>query len=255
LEGIGKWMSVNEATIHGCGRAGLPVQPWGVITAKGTTLYLHVFDRPAGPLVVGGLESIPKKAWLLADSSRSLLKVDRKNDTDVAIELPDKLPDAADTVIALDFDAAPHGGGLRLLDAKLPNRLLTFDAIRHRDAATGDASRLGYGDGKKDRYYVNHWTDPRQWLDWDFRLNEPAKFDVVIRYAKAPGSGDYSVRSGDWRGKGTVAAGKEGAVTEQKLGTIDLASGKHHMELRAERIASGELFWPLELLLKPASGN
>ncbi len=253
LEGIGRWMSVNEPSIRGCGRAGLPLQPWGVITAKGTTLYLHVFDRPAGSLVIGGLESTPYKAWLLADASRSELKVVRESEHDLTIDLPAKLPDAADTVIALDFDSAPAGGGARLLDAKTVNRLLTFDAVRHRGDQTGDASRLGYGDGKKDRYHVTHWTDPRQWLDRDFRLNEPAKFDVVIRYAKAPGHGDYVVRCGDWQGKGTVVEhGKEGAVTEQKLGSIDLPAGKQQIELRAEQIESGELFWPLELWLKPA---
>jgi alpha-L-fucosidase len=252
LEGIGRWMSPNEASIHGCGRAGLPVQPWGVITAKGTILYLHVFDRPTGPLVIGGLESTPKKAWLLADASRLEVTVARKSDLDVAIDLPDKMPDAADTVIALEFDGVPHGGGVRLVDSKMANRLLTFDAQRHRGAATGDASRLGYGDGKKDRYYVVHWTDPRQWLDWDFRLNDPAKFDVVIRYAKASGHGDYSVRCGDWQGKGTVETrGKSGEVTEKNLGTLDLSAGKHHIELRADDIKSGELLWPLELLLQP----
>jgi alpha-L-fucosidase len=254
LEGIGRWMSVNEASIHGCGRAGLPVQPWGVITAKGTMLYLHVFDRPSGPLVIGGLETTPKKAWLLADTSHSELKIARKSDLDVVIELPNKVPDANDTVIALEFDSAPHGGGMRLLESKMASRLLTFDAQRHHGAATGDASRLGYGDGKKDRYYVTHWTDPRQWLDWDFRLSEPAKFDVVIRYAKAPGRGDYVVRCGDWQGKGTVEArSKSGVVTEQNLGTIELPAGKHRIELRAEQIQSGELFWPLELLLRPAT--
>jgi hypothetical protein len=247
-------MSANEPSIRGCGRAGLPVQSWGVITAKGTTLYLHIFDRPAGPLIVGGLQSTPKKAWLLADAAHAELKFARKSDADLTIDLPEKLSDAADTVIALEFDNAPSGVGVRLLDAKADNRLLTFDAVRHRGAQTGDASRLGYGDGKQDRYYVNHWTDPRQWLDWDFRLNEPAKFDVVIRYANASGQGDYAVRCGEWQGKGTVEGrGKSGAVTEQKLGTINLPAGAHHIELRAERIESGELFWPLELRLRPAS--
>src|SRR6185295_2281502 len=58
LKGIGKWMSTNGESIHGTTRTPLPVQAWGESTRKGNTLYLHVFDWPAGgELMVGGLKS------------------------------------------------------------------------------------------------------------------------------------------------------------------------------------------------------
>ena len=253
LEGIGRWMSVNEPAIRGCGRSGLPLQPWGVITAKGKMLYLHVFEQATLPLLVGGLQSTPRRAWLLSDKSKTPLKFHRENGQDLAVDSPIAMPDAADTVIALEFDETPHGGGVRLLATRsATNQLLAFDAQRHRGKQTGDASRLGYGDGKQDRYYVTNWKEPQQWLDWEFRLNEPATFHVVLRYAKASGDGTYLVRCGSWKSKGQVKGrGRSGTVTTERFETLDLPAGTYRIELKAERIESGELFWPLELQLRP----
>ena len=69
LQGIGAWWKVNGESIRGTTRTPLPVQAWGESTRKGNTLYLHVFQWPSdGKLVVGGLKSDVKKAWLLADA-------------------------------------------------------------------------------------------------------------------------------------------------------------------------------------------
>lgn len=68
FQGIGKWLKVNGESIYGTQRTNLPVQPWGVTTLKGDTLYAHVYRWPSdGKLVIGGLRSEIKKGWCLAN--------------------------------------------------------------------------------------------------------------------------------------------------------------------------------------------
>jgi len=94
LRAMGKWLERNGESIYGT-HAG-PVQglDWCRSTARGGTIYLHVFDWPSW----GSLE-VPlavAKARLLADGSE--LRV-----TDSAISAPASAPDPIDTVIALDL--------------------------------------------------------------------------------------------------------------------------------------------------------
>ena len=52
LQEIGNWMKVNGESIYGCGKAGLEKPDFGRFTAKGNTLYLHVYENAIGPLPV-----------------------------------------------------------------------------------------------------------------------------------------------------------------------------------------------------------
>src|SRR2546423_8791191 len=100
LQGIGKWMTVNAESIKGTERTPLPVQAWGESTRKGNTLYLHVFNWPRdGKLMVGGLKSNVSSAYLLGDSSKSPLKVNRSGNLDIQLDVPATAPDSADSVV------------------------------------------------------------------------------------------------------------------------------------------------------------
>lgn len=55
LEGIGKWMKKNSASIYGCGKAGIAKPEFGRITRNGKKLYYHVFDNPIGAVPLSGL--------------------------------------------------------------------------------------------------------------------------------------------------------------------------------------------------------
>ncbi len=55
LLGIGAWLKVNGDSIYGTTYGPLQSIPFGRMTAKGKTLYLHVFDMPANNIELDGL--------------------------------------------------------------------------------------------------------------------------------------------------------------------------------------------------------
>jgi alpha-L-fucosidase len=93
LLGIGRWLDRHGESIYST-RPG-PVQglEWCRSTAAGNTVYLHVFDWPAGGRVRVALDV--SKARLLADGSELRVR-------DSTLEGPASAPDAIDSVIALE---------------------------------------------------------------------------------------------------------------------------------------------------------
>lgn len=103
LEQVGTWLNVNEAGIYGCGAAGLPQPKWGRITARGGTLYLHVFDWPSNRnLVITGLSKPAAKAYFLADAEKMPLPVTISAEG-TQIAMPTAQEPQPDTVLVLEL--------------------------------------------------------------------------------------------------------------------------------------------------------
>ncbi|MFV0324516.1 MAG: alpha-L-fucosidase [Bacteroides xylanisolvens] len=178
FQGIGKWLKVNGESIYGTQRTNLPIQPWGVTTLKGDTLYAHVYQWPSDrKIVIGGLRSNIRKGWLIADK-KAKVQFNRLNTDDYVLTLPAKAPDTMDAVIALILDKKKASNPVRLLDAQKSNTLYTFDA-------TLQGRGLGYGDGKPNRNYIKSWKNESQSMQWQLRLNEPAEYTIYLDYNTA----------------------------------------------------------------------
>jgi alpha-L-fucosidase len=109
LAEIGRWMKTNGESIRSTQASPFKAPSWGRCTRKavdgGARLYLHVFDWPAdGRLVVAGILNEPARAFLLADSDKSL-DVTRAEDA-LTIRVPAAAPDPADSVVVLDVSGA-----------------------------------------------------------------------------------------------------------------------------------------------------
>lgn len=115
LADIGRWMMVNGESVYGTTASPFSENfDWGRVTAKGNTLYLHVFKRPEG-----GEIRLPLKNHVIA--SRMLATgeslgsgggygASNGNGTEesgIMVTLPASLPDAIDTVIAVKLDGPP----------------------------------------------------------------------------------------------------------------------------------------------------
>ncbi len=106
LRQIGDWMKVNGEAIYSTKASPFRNLAWGRCTQKpidgGARLYLHVFAWPVdGKLVVPGILSQAKQAYLLSDSRHSPLSVNRQEDA-LVVTVPTKAPDAISSVVVLD---------------------------------------------------------------------------------------------------------------------------------------------------------
>lgn len=109
LRDMGIWMRVNGDAIYGTSASPFAAPlPWGRATRKDRRLYLHVFNWPAGGrLIVPGLQNRVRRAYLLADRTRTGLGVFRQG-ADAGIIVPAAAPDPIATVVALDLDGPPR---------------------------------------------------------------------------------------------------------------------------------------------------
>jgi len=98
LRAIGDWMTVNGSSIYGSTYG--PIQSASGLrtTVNGSNLYLHVFDWPAVPLQVTGLQAKVLSARLLANNQPLTFQ---QTGTGLQIQLPSRAPDANVSVIAL----------------------------------------------------------------------------------------------------------------------------------------------------------
>jgi alpha-L-fucosidase len=108
LKAIGAWMDVNGESIYATTPSPLDFDfPWGAMTFKGKTLYLHVMKWTPGTVVFDGVLGTPAKAYFLADPEKQALEVSVKEEGNVTtVTVPQEAPDAMDTVIVLEYPEA-----------------------------------------------------------------------------------------------------------------------------------------------------
>jgi len=102
LREIGQWLKMNGDSIYGTSAS--PFQdkfPWGRVTQRYTTLYLHVLNQPADGTIILPKNGFDASAHLLTEPAHKL-KVVRAGDS-LTVHLPEKLPDAIDTVIVIEL--------------------------------------------------------------------------------------------------------------------------------------------------------
>ncbi len=112
LAEVGTWLKTNGAAVYGTTSSPIEKPSWGRVTlrssAKGSTLYLHVFEWPAnGQLVVPGLKVRIASATLLADNAKLSLRASADG---VTIDVPKTAPNSHSSTVVLEIDgpiAAP----------------------------------------------------------------------------------------------------------------------------------------------------
>lgn len=252
LEGIGAWLQANGESIYGTTRSPLGVQPWGEITRKGNRLYLHVFNWPDGEmtgaatrsataqLLVAGLRTPVRKAWLLTDPEQRPLAVTKQGAEDVEIALPSTVaapapgpPAGASTPVryagpsASGSSAAAStaaGSTTRPATTERADRVIVLElagepnsdrAVLLRGGETtlhvfdGDAARgVRFGDGKRTRDTTVGWDDSSSTITWSLRLTAPARVTIDAEYASGEKDGGaFEIRVGEQPLAATVAPG------------------------------------------------
>jgi alpha-L-fucosidase len=122
LLAVGRWLRTNGESIYGAGRTpfgpefgaynatekdrrGRPLfqarAEWRCTTKPGK-LYLHLFKWPAGSFTLDGVQGRATRAYLLADTRRTPLKLSQAAGR-VSIALPQSAPDPIDSVVCLEL--------------------------------------------------------------------------------------------------------------------------------------------------------
>ena len=176
LQAVGKWMSANSESIYATSANPFPYElPWGVITTKPGKLYLHVFSWPQNGLTMYGMRSGVQGATLLANRAPVTFsqKEDKANGVAALnLKLPGTAPDPDDSVIVLDL------AGPLEVDPSLeqqPDGTVTLPA--HLSELHRSAESQAQLDS---RGVVERWTNPRDWMEWSFKVNAPGPFDVEL---------------------------------------------------------------------------
>jgi len=250
LRGIGAWMAKNSASIYGCDRTPLPVQNWGTSTRKGNTLYLHVFNWPAdGKLLIAGLKSDPIESRLLGvDGSGNINRPRRVSTDDAELIVPATAPDKTDSVIALEFGAAPATNRARLLAAKgEPTALHVFD---------GELSGKGirYGDAKRTRDVIEEWSSLEGVVEWRVRVAAPTRFKVSFNYntATKDAHGTFALTVADQKLAGKVVSTDDvSSFRTDTLGEIALPAGEFTLSVKPLDLGDASLMRLRQLELTP----
>ena len=244
---VGKWLSVNGESIYGAGADPLPLQPWGVTTMRGDTLYLHIHKWPSdGAVTVGGLDTKISRGWVVGSPSASVTW-EKSGPSDKRIQIGGCSPDSVSTVVALILKGTPSEGTTGLLEPAGENILYAFDA----NLVGGG---FGFGDGKRNRNYVKNWKKDTQYFTWDFRMPAPAEFEVFLDYntAAEADSGEVSLDFGGEQIPVTYSPflEKNGTATI-RAGKVNLPQGKLTCTLKGVRHDGAQYMQPIAVRLVP----
>lgn len=250
LAAMGRWMKVNSESIYGTTAGVFRYLPWGRCTRKGNRLYLHVFDWPTdGKLLVPGLLSRPKRAYLLADTSRKSLTTKRMGD-DLVIDVPASAPDPIAGVVVLEVTGAIRVDNIIRPLADGSVRLGAADVVTH---------------GRKVEYYIGHgirlgdfirnWSQPEDWVSWQFKADKPGTFDVVINAScdKGAGGSEYILSlAGQKITAKTKATGSARKFQNEKIGSVTINEpGEYVLSIKPKNIAKDTLMNLKAVILKP----
>lgn len=233
LKEIGAWMKINGAAIYGTTASPFSKLAWGrctkKVTAKGGTLYLHVFDWPAdGKLSVPGLHSKVTKVRLLANGKK--IKA-TENPEGVTLALPEKAPDAIASVIELTFT------GPLQVEKVLPGALADGSYVLGAELADIHNSLRAHAklEARGRTVLIANWDNPESQVSWDFNATRTGQFQVKAKLSGG-GGGKLTVAIGASSASGNVPAQESAGTRTVELGTVSIdQSGGAKLELKPDK--------------------
>jgi alpha-L-fucosidase len=231
LNAIGRWLRVNGESIYGASPspfAGLPF--FGRATAKGNTVYLHVFQWPTnGTLRLPALKNKIVSARLLARPG-SKLTTAREGDHTV-LWLRGAAPDDAASVVALTLDGPPQPGSAAITPE--PGNVFNL-GVESCEIATRFEQRA-----KKDnflgRVFLTRWIREDDVPTWTIEVPKPGLYKVEISYGasrSAEGTA-FIISAGKGTAEGAVAnTGNYEVFKTFPVGMIELAGGIQKLQIQ-----------------------
>jgi alpha-L-fucosidase len=235
LEAIARWMDVNNEAIHATEASPFPRRlPWGRVTRKpagdgGTTLYLHVWDWPAGGrILLPTLMELPSSGTMLKGGAA--VTAERSADG-IVVHLPDGATDPDVSVARLDFPgpltitqspcATPGADGVL--------KLLALDADPC-GAVGGNILVEGSGGGA----YLTGWKIPDYRVEYRVQTGQAGKWKVEAEIA-ATKPAQLALTVGAASHTAEIPATGDGLTWKTvPLGVIELPADESVIELKPD---------------------
>ncbi|MEZ7985010.1 MAG: alpha-L-fucosidase [Pseudomonadales bacterium] len=245
LRKAGQWLSEYQEAIYGTTASPWKrAMPWGDVTVKDNTLYLHVLDWPvSGVISLPGLKTKIKSAELLNIDNASV-SVKKSRDGWVDIQLPYQRPDTLIPVVKLKLSAKPKVNTQFSLDDAAENILYAEFADCEGCDFTEIRWMEKFGEWRYAPSLVN-WTDTGVG-SWDIAVRTAGQYLVHVEYSandkvdfsewmlkakdtqlimQALDSGERA-KSKRMRGRGILPR-----YRKVELGLMDLAAGKQRFSI------------------------
>jgi alpha-L-fucosidase len=248
MKQIGEWMKVNGDSIYGTSAS--PFRHYsfdGRATAKGDTLYLHVFKWPSEGIKLVGLKTAVESATFLADGAKAdVSSVDENGGKTIHIKAPAKADPIA-TVVALKL-AGPAEADQSMFAVKpgedgslvLPAKDATVASSKAKFIAEQNA--------------IGQWTNRRDAAWWDVMPKAAGEYTVEITYAvpESDAGSTFTVSAGAAKVSGkTESTGGTGEFKTVTVGKIHLNEGVQPVMVQAAKLDKGALMNLREVKLTP----
>ncbi|MBC8065134.1 MAG: alpha-L-fucosidase, partial [Chlorobia bacterium] len=218
LAEVGRWMKANGESIYGAQASPFPRQlPWGRVTRKGNTLYLHVFDpKPGQTLDQPGLQT--KIIGIIRQPGTFLTA---KLPSPAAVVVPDWKPivPGMPLVLAITLDGEPKI--VKVLPKQNPDRSIDLKAI--------DAAVTGHAGYEADKDCIGFWTNQADTVEWEFEaVRGEVNVEIELAAADDSAGAQFEILISGQTLKGTVPnTGSWSTFKKIDLGKVSIvAPGK-----------------------------
>jgi len=97
---MGVWMKKYGETIYGTRGGPIDAHPWGVTTAKGNKIYVHLMGESDENILLNDFGKKIKKAYLFDDQSKVIFK---QNEFGITIKVPNDKRKPIDTIVVIEI--------------------------------------------------------------------------------------------------------------------------------------------------------
>lgn len=219
LAEVGRWMKINSESIYGTMASPFPKLAWGRCTQKPGKLYLHVYHWPADGKLLVPISNKIKNVYLMAGNDKS--PTARSTEDGQIISLPIAAPDKVASMVVAEIEGEPKVLAQTIRQAADSSlTLLAYDA----DVIAHQARLEKKG---ANPYNIGYWTDVRDIVRWQARIDKPGKFEVMLSYSCAPDSAgsEYDIEFGDRKIHSTIVGTKSFLDFHTiSLGTVEIAA-------------------------------
>ncbi len=251
LRRIGEWLRTNGEAVYGTTASPFERLPFfGRATVKGSTLYIHVMGWPQDArIVLPGLQTNVKKAYLLADRAKILAV--RRAAKDVVVTLPARAADPDATVVALELDGPPVVVPWKIMATK-DGRIDLPAYLADIQSGMGQRAYLDY-------FYrttmLANWQNVNDYPEWVFTTDKAATYEVRASYASMwGGQAGYEVEvDGQKLAARTESSPSVYVPATFTVGKVSLAAGEHKLRVKITAITNNHAMNLEKIVLVPAA--